>query len=91
MIIARDRVYPATRALAATIVPFLLLGSYVLYLRTDKTQQLWVWHIRSPMSALMLASAYAAGACYFSRTASGDRSTGSRRPRWPAHRCGCSG
>jgi dimethylaniline monooxygenase (N-oxide forming) len=69
MSIARDRIYPATRALAGTIVPFLLLGIYVLYLRTDRTRQLWAWEIRSPMSALMLASAYAAGAYYFTRAA----------------------
>jgi cation diffusion facilitator CzcD-associated flavoprotein CzcO len=67
MIIARDRIYPATRALAGIIVPFLLLGIYVLYLRTDMTRELWAWQIRSPMSALMLASAYAAGAYYFGR------------------------
>lgn len=66
-IVAGDRVYPATRALAGSIVPFLLLGIYVLYVRTDHTRQLWAWEIRSPMSALMLASAYAAGAYYFSR------------------------
>jgi cation diffusion facilitator CzcD-associated flavoprotein CzcO len=69
MIMARDRIYPTTRVLAASIVPFLLLGIYVLYLRTDMTRQLWAWPIRSPMSALMLASAYAAGAYYFSRAA----------------------
>jgi dimethylaniline monooxygenase (N-oxide forming) len=67
--IERDRIYPATRSLAAVIVPFLMLGIYVLYLRTDQTRQLWAWQIRSPMSALMLASAYAAGAYYFSRAA----------------------
>ncbi len=62
-----DRIYPTTRALAAFIVPFLLLGVYALYLRTDRTRQLWAWEIRSPMSALMLASAYASGAYYFAR------------------------
>jgi hypothetical protein len=66
-LIARDRIYPVTRALAGAIVPFLLLGIYVLYIRTNQTPKLWAWHIRSPMSALMLASAYAAGAYYFSR------------------------
>jgi dimethylaniline monooxygenase (N-oxide forming) len=65
--IARDRIYPVTRALAGLIVPFLLLGIYVLYIRTDQTRQLWAWQIRSPMSALILASAYAAGAYYFGR------------------------
>jgi dimethylaniline monooxygenase (N-oxide forming) len=68
-IIARDRIHLATRALAGVIVPFLLLGIYVLYVRTGQTRQLWAWEIRSPMSALMLASAYAAGAYYFSRAA----------------------
>jgi hypothetical protein len=68
-IMERDRIYPATRALAGFIVPFLLLGIYALYLRTDQTRQLWAWEIRSPMSALTLASAYAAGAYYFARAA----------------------
>jgi hypothetical protein len=66
---AGDRIYPLTRALAWSIVPFLLLGVYALYLRTDQTRQLWAWEIRAPMSALMLASAYAAGAYYFARAA----------------------
>ena len=69
MIVSRDRVHPTTRTLAAVIVPFLLVGVYVLYLRTGQTRQLWAWEIRSPMSALMLASAYAAGAWYFARAA----------------------
>src|SRR5262245_31968727 len=62
-----DRIYPTTRALAAFIVPFLLLGVYALYLRTDQTRRLWAWEIRSPMSALILASAYASGAYFFAR------------------------
>ena len=69
MIVGRDRIYPSTRLVAASIVPFLLLGVYALYLRTSQTRQLWAWEIRSPMSALMLASAYAAGAYYFARAA----------------------
>jgi len=67
LIVASDRIYPTTRWLAGSIVPFLLLGIYVLYLRTDRTRQLWAWEIRSPMSSLMLASAYASGAYYFAR------------------------
>ena len=73
MIVSRDRIYPWTRALAVAIVPFLLLGVYALYLRTNQTRQLWAWEIRSPMSALMLASAYAAGAYYFTRAALASR------------------
>src|SRR5262245_48985954 len=69
MIVSRDRIYPLTRVLAVSIVPFLLLGVYALYLRTDQTRLLWAWEIRSPMSALMLGSAYAAGAYYFARAA----------------------
>src|SRR5262245_40592541 len=69
MIVSRDRIYPLTRVLAVSIVPFLVLGVYALYVRTDQTRQLWAWEIRSPMSALMLASAYAAGAYYFTRAA----------------------
>jgi hypothetical protein len=64
-----DRIFPTTRVLAAAIVPFLVVAVYALYLRTGDTRQLWAWEIRSPMSALMLASAYAAGAYYFTRVA----------------------
>jgi hypothetical protein len=64
-----DRIYPTTRVLAAGIVPFLVLGVYALYLRTGQTRRLWAWEIRSPMSALMLAAAYAGGAYYFIRAA----------------------
>jgi hypothetical protein len=38
MIVSRDRVHPTTRTLAAVIVPFLLVGVYVLYLRTGQTR-----------------------------------------------------
>jgi hypothetical protein len=68
-VVARDRIYVTTRVLAASIVPFLVVGVYVLYVRTDQTRQLWAWEIRSPMSSLMLASAYGAGAYFFARVA----------------------
>jgi hypothetical protein len=62
-----DRIYPATRWLAAIIVPFLIAAFYLLYLRTSETKQLFAWEIKAPMSAMMLASAYIGGAYFFAR------------------------
>ncbi len=62
-----DRIYPATRWLAASIVPFLIAAFYILYLRPGETKELFAWEIKAPMSAMMLASAYMGGAYFFGR------------------------
>jgi hypothetical protein len=62
-----DRIYQATRWLAASIVPFLIAAFYILYLRPGETKQLFAWEIKAPMSAMMLASAYIGGAYFFGR------------------------
>jgi hypothetical protein len=62
-----DRIYPATRLLAAIIIPFLVAAFYILYLRTGETKELFAWTIQAPMSAMMLASAYIGGAYFFGR------------------------
>ncbi len=62
-----DRIYKATRWLAAIIVPFLIAAFYILYLRPGETKELFAWEIKAPMSAMMLASAYIGGAYFFGR------------------------
>lgn len=62
-----DRIYRATRWLAALIIPFLLAAFYILYLRTGETKALFAWEIQAPMSAMMLAAAYIGGAYFFGR------------------------
>jgi hypothetical protein len=62
-----DRIYQATRWLAASIVPFLIAAFYILYLRPNETKELFAWEIQAPMSAMMLASAYMGGAYFFGR------------------------
>lgn len=64
-----DRILNTTRALAIVIVPFLLIASGILLVWTSETGRLFAWHIREPMSALMLGTAYLAGAWFFARTA----------------------
>ena len=62
-----NRVFLATRILAAIIVPFLLVAFYILYLRTSETGALFAWEIAAPMTAMMLATAYLGGAYFFAR------------------------
>lgn len=64
-----DRVLNTTRALAIVIVPFLLIASGILFLWTSETGRLFAWRIDEPMSALMLGTAYLAGAWFFARAA----------------------
>jgi len=64
---ASDRVLPATRALAAVIVPFLVLAFMVLVPRPTDTKRLFAWQIASSMSAMVLGSVYLGGAYFFVR------------------------
>ena len=64
---ASDRVLPATRALAAVIVPFLVLAFIVLVPRPTDTKRLFAWQIASSMSAMVLGSVYLGGAYFFVR------------------------
>lgn len=66
--VGRDnRVLGTTRWLSAIIVPFLLVAYFILYLRTSETGALFAWEISAPMTSRMLASAYLAGAYFFTR------------------------
>src|SRR6266487_5592519 len=70
MTIARDdRVLPATRTLAAIIVPFLLAAFVLLYLFPGETGRWFAWEVRPRMTPLVMSSGYLAGAYFFVRVA----------------------
>jgi len=62
-----DRVLPATRVLAAAIVPFLVLAFAVLVPRPSDTKRLFAWQIMPSMSPMVLGSVYLGGAYFFVR------------------------
>lgn len=62
-----DRVLVATRAVAAAIVPFLVIAVVLLYGFPRRTGELFAWPIDPPLSAYLLASAYVGGIWYFVR------------------------
>ena len=62
-----DRVLPATRAVAALIVPFLLGAAAILYLWPDNTAELFAWTIAPRMTPLLMGAGYGAGAYFFIR------------------------
>lgn len=68
-----DRIYRETKWLAAFVIPFLLAAFYILFLRPAETGELFAWQIDSPMTAMMLASAYIGGAFYFVRVLTAKR------------------
>lgn len=61
----RDRIHPYTRIVAAIIVPFLVIAFVLLYPLADSTDQLFAWTILPPITATLLASAYAGGVWFF--------------------------
>lgn len=63
-----DRVRPATRWLAAFVLPFLLIAFALLYLWPERTDRLFAWPIKPPLTAMMLAAGYLGGILFFART-----------------------
>ncbi|HBX69786.1 MAG TPA: hypothetical protein DEH25_10540 [Chloroflexi bacterium] len=61
-----NRILPATRWLAALVIPFLVVAFVILYLFPSKTEQLFAWKLQPQMSAMMLGAAYAGGVYFFS-------------------------
>jgi hypothetical protein len=68
-----DRIFPATRALAAFIVPFLVVAFYILFFRSTETKDLFAWPIASRMTAMMLGAIYIGGAYFFVRAVLAER------------------
>jgi hypothetical protein len=62
-----DKVLPATRALSAFIVPFLVVAFVVLYLLPDDTDKWFAWTIRPTMTPMTLGAVYLGGAYFFVR------------------------
>lgn len=60
-----DLVYPITRWVAGLVVPFLVVAFIILYFLNGYTEKLFAWEIKSPMTSMMLGSAYAGGIYYF--------------------------
>ena len=60
-----DLVYPITRWVAGLVVPFLVVAFIILYFLNGHTEKLFAWEIKSPMTSMMLGSAYAGGIYYF--------------------------
>jgi hypothetical protein len=69
-----DRVFPATRALGAVIVPFLLVAFGLLYVFPDDTQHWFAWNVQPTITPLIMGAGYIAGAYFFVRVA--------RETRW---------
>lgn len=57
----------STRAVAYTIVPFLIVGFAVLYPVPTDTRLLFAWPVQPTISAMVLGSAYLGGAYFFVR------------------------
>jgi len=64
-----DHVELLTRAVAAAIVPFLVVAFAVLYPWPDDTGRLFAWRIAPAITAMVLGSAYLGGAYFFVRAA----------------------
>lgn len=62
-----DAIRPATRFVAAAVIPFLLGAAYVLYLRPAETGEHFAWEIAAPMTALFMGAGYLGGAYFFAR------------------------
>jgi hypothetical protein len=62
-----DAVLPATRALSAFIVPFLVVAFVVLYGFPGDTDRLFAWTIKPPMTPMTLGAVYLGGAYFFVR------------------------
>lgn len=62
-------VLPATRWLALSIIPFLVVASAILWFWPDQTGRLFAWPIKPPMTAMLLSTAYLGGIYFFTRVA----------------------
>jgi hypothetical protein len=62
-----DAVLPATRFVAAGIIPFLVAAAYILYLHPTETGQRFAWEIAAPMTALFMGAGYIGGIYFFAR------------------------
>ncbi len=59
------RILPATRAVSAIIIPFLVAAFIILFLRPHETERLFAWPMGPQMTAMMLGATYLTGVFYF--------------------------
>jgi hypothetical protein len=62
-----DQIGAGTRALAALIVPFLVVAFVILYFLPGDSGKLFAWPIRPRMTEFLLGAAYIGGAYFFVR------------------------
>lgn len=60
-----DRILPATRAVSAIIIPFLVVAFVILFFMPDETGRYFAWPIGPRMNAMMLGATYLSGVFYF--------------------------
>lgn len=68
-----DRIYPATRIVAAIIVPVLLLAFVILYLFPSTTGERFAWEIRPLIQSAYMGAGYLGGAWLFFNAVIGRR------------------
>ena len=73
-----DAILPATRLVAAGVIPFLIAAFIILYLLPGTTGERFAWEIGSPLTAALMGAGYLGGAYFFFRVL--------RERRW--HRAG---
>jgi hypothetical protein len=56
-----DRTYPLARAIAAILVPLLLLAFVILYFSPESSGERFAWAIRPNMSNLYIGAGYLGG------------------------------
>lgn len=60
-----DGIRPLTRVVAVLVLPFLAAAFVLLYFFPADTERLFAWTIQPPLTAMVLAAAYAGGIWFF--------------------------
>ncbi|SFN59650.1 hypothetical protein [Mycetocola miduiensis] len=68
-----DGIRPLTKAVSVFVLPFLTAAVLLLYFFPGDTEQLFAWTIQPPLTAMVLASAYAGGIWFFVQVLRQDR------------------
>ena len=63
--VGHDRILSPTRWVALLVIPFLVVAFVILYVFPQETERLFAWKLQPPMTAMMLAAAYAGGIYFF--------------------------
>jgi hypothetical protein len=62
-----DRILPATRWVAALVIPILLLAFLILVFLPNETGSRFAWPIKPPVTAALMGTGYLGGAYFFAR------------------------